>query len=144
MRRALGLFIAAAAAVVPVASAPADIDAAFEKFWAASNPQEAAAATEGVVASGVEFAEAYRRLERGRAYRADVARGVVRLRHRLPQGEFWYSVEVPGNYDPARSYPVRVQLHGGVLGRADGIIRGTGSIGALAGTEEQFYILPVS
>jgi hypothetical protein len=61
----------------------------------------------------------------------------------LSQGEFGYSVDVPEQYDARRSYPVRVQLHGGVLARTDGTVRGTGSIGALAGAE-QFYILPAS
>ena len=70
-------------------------------------------------------------------------RGVVRLSRRFGSADFGYAVEVPENYDPGRAYQVRVQLHGGVLGRTDGTIRGTGSIGALAGAE-QFYILPAS
>ena len=46
----LGVLGAAAGAV-----APAPIDAAFQKFWAAHNPQEAAKAAQDVVASGVTF-----------------------------------------------------------------------------------------
>jgi hypothetical protein len=143
MKRAMGLVAASVAVLISLAATPAEIDTAFKTFWDASNPQEATKAIDGVLQSGVAFDEAYARLKRGRTYGADVPRGVVRLSHRLALGDFWYAVEVPERYDPARSYQVRIQLHGGVLGRTDGTIRGTGSIGALAGAE-QFYILPAS
>src|SRR6267142_6958548 len=54
-----------------------------------------------------------------------------------------FAVNVPPNYDPARRYQVRFQLHGGVGGRTTNEPRGTGEIGALAGAE-QFYVLPYS
>jgi predicted esterase len=55
---------------------------------------------------------------------------------------FAYSVEVPEAYDPARRYQVRFQLHGGV-GRPEAGLRGSGSIGALAGAE-QIYVMPAA
>lgn len=130
-------------ALASLAAAPSALDTAFKKFWDAANPQEAAKAADALVNSGVNFDEAYARLKRGRTYAADAPHGVVRLHHHFALGDFWYSVDVPQNYDPARSYQVRVQLHGGVMGRQDGTIRGNGSIGALAGAE-QIYVLPAS
>ena len=55
---------------------------------------------------------------------------------------FAYSVEVPQTYDPARRYQVRFQLHGGV-GRPEAGLRGSGSIGTLAGAE-QIYVMPAA
>jgi hypothetical protein len=48
---------------------------------------------------------------------------------------------VPDTYDPARKYPVRIQLHGGVS-RPEAALRGNG-IGALAGAD-QIYVLPTA
>ena len=137
------LLLAILAALVSLAAAPSAVDTAFKKFWDASNPPEAARVADAIAKSGVTFEDAYARLKRGRTYSSDVARGVVQLRHHFLLGDFWYSVEVPQNYDPARSYQVRVQMHGGVMGRQDGTIRGNGSIGALAGAE-QIYVMPAS
>ena len=55
---------------------------------------------------------------------------------------FAYSVEVPQTYDPVRRYQVRFQLHGGV-GRPEAGLRGSGSIGTLAGAE-QIYVMPAA
>jgi predicted esterase len=55
---------------------------------------------------------------------------------------FAYSIDVPPAYDPARRYQVRFQLHGGV-GRPEATLRGSGSIGALAGAE-QIYVMPAA
>jgi hypothetical protein len=115
-------------------------DQAFAAFWAAKTPPDAAAAGRGVVASGIDFDAAYARLRAGRPYRADVPRGVQRLVRRAPGTAFPYTIDVPASYDAARSYQVRVHLHGGV-GRPDPAARGDGSIGALAGAE-QIYVLP--
>ncbi len=140
------LLLALAASLASLAATPAApvaIEDAFKKFWDASNPQGAAAAVADVVQSGVTFDEAYTLLKKGRTYSSQVPRGVVPNNHKLSLGEFWYSTEVPENYDPARKYQVRVQLHGGVMGRQTGTIRGTGSIGALAGVE-QIYVMPMA
>jgi hypothetical protein len=66
----------------------------------------------------------------------------VRLTNKTRDGvEHYFSVNVPENYDPAKKYQVRFQLHGGVDGRPDNQPRGNGAIGQLAGAE-QFYVLP--
>ena len=135
--------VAALAAVAFLAAPPAAGDAAFKAFWDAPGPIEAAAAADGILKANVAFDDAYARLKRGRAYSAQVPRRIVRGSHHLARGDFSYTIEVPETYTPSRKYQVRVQLHGGVTGRADSQIRGSGSIGSLAGAE-QFYVLPIS
>jgi hypothetical protein len=139
----VGLLAVSLLSATITAATPAEIDAAFKKFWAAADPRAAARVANEIIELGVSFDEAHARLKRGRTYAADVPRGVVRLRHRFSLGDFWYSVEVPKTYDPQRAYQVRIQLHGGVGGRTNGTIRGTGSIGALAGAD-QIYVLPAA
>jgi PDZ domain len=116
------------------------VDQAFAAFWAAATPAEATTAAQALAKSAIDFDAAYQRLRDGRAYRADVPRGVQTLVRRAGTTEFPYTVDVPASYDPAKRYQVRVQLHGGV-GRPDPATRGDGSIGALAGAE-QIYVLP--
>jgi hypothetical protein len=106
----------------------------------AASPEQAAGAVDQVVASGVSFDQAMAALKRGRAYSANVPRGVVAQTRLTGSGRFPYTIEVPQAYDPARSYQVRVHLHGGV-GRPEPGGRGTGGIGSLAGVE-QIYVLP--
>lgn len=131
----------AAFASYEVLAAPSGIDQAFEQFWSASSPDAAAQTIEAVVKSGVTFDAALARLKKGRAYRADAPRGVVKLSHRIGADEFPYLLDVPETYDAATKYQVRVQLHGGV-GRPDAAPRGNG-IGQLAGVE-QIYVLPTA
>ena len=146
MARRLGfalLVIAACAAGFAdrLAAEPSAADAAFEAFWSASSPDEAARLTDPIVRAGVNFDEAYRRLQRGRSY---IARdgGVARMENRTSDGvEHVFSVTVPETYDPARRYQVRIQLHGGVGGRATNAPVGNGTVGALAGAE-QIYVVP--
>ncbi len=115
-------------------------DVAFAAFWSASSPAEAARLTDPIVRAGVTFDEAYRRLQRGRSY---IARdpGVVLMVNRTDNVEHHYAVTVPDAYDPARRYQVRIQLHGGVGGRATNAAVGNGTVGALAGAE-QIYVVP--
>jgi poly(3-hydroxybutyrate) depolymerase len=122
---------------------PPAIDAAFARFFDARNPDDAAKAAQKIAASGVSFDDALARLRRGRPYSAQVKRGVVKLQRRNVAGDFAYTLDVPETYDPARTYQVRVQLHGGVMMRDAGQTRGNGSIGTLAGAE-QIYVLPTS
>ena len=122
-------------------AAPSAIDQAFEQFWSATSPDAAAKAAEAVVKSGVSFDDTLARLKKGRSYRADVPRGVVKLTHRIGADDFPYMLDVPETYEPAKKYQVRIQLHGGV-GRPDAAQRGNG-IGPLAGAE-QIYILPTA
>lgn len=119
------------------------VDAAFAKFWAARTVPEAEKAAAEIVKSGVEFDDAWSRFKRGRTYADTVPVGPVHLMRRTVVGDFGYTVEVPGTYDPTRRYQVRVQLHGGVMGRDTAEPRGAGTIGALAGAE-QIYVIPTA
>jgi hypothetical protein len=117
------------------------IDAAFQKFWAAGSPAAAAQAIIDVEKSGVSFEDAVTRLKSGRRYSTQQT-GIVRFTNKTSDGvEHYYSVNVPETYDPTKKYQVRFQLHGGVDGRTDNQPRGNGAIGQLAGAE-QIYVLP--
>jgi poly(3-hydroxybutyrate) depolymerase len=117
------------------------VDAAFAAFWAAPSPDAAAKLIDPIARAGVTFDEAWRRLQRGRPYAARET-GVQQLQNRTSDGvEHHYAVTVPDGYDPARTYQVRIQLHGGVGGRTTNAPVGTGAIGALAGAE-QIYVVP--
>jgi predicted esterase len=118
------------------------VDAAFQKFWTADSPASAARAASDIEKSKVTFDEAFKRLKAGRSYTAQKT-GVVQGKNRTSDNiEHFYSINVPANYDPAKKYQVRFQLHGGVGGRSDNQPRGNGEIGQLAGNPEQIYVLP--
>ncbi|MCC7418597.1 MAG: PDZ domain-containing protein [Acidobacteria bacterium] len=137
---ALALSLAAAALVLPPARFGGQADP-FAAFWRARSPDEAESAARGILEGGIGFDEAWTRLRRGRSYASSVPRGLVRLRRSAGGLAYVYHVEVPDTYDPSRRYQVRVQLHGGVMGRETGAPRGAGTIGALAGAE-QIYVMP--
>jgi hypothetical protein len=122
------------------ASAPA-ADAAFSSFFHARTAREAAAASDQILASGVGFDEAFRRLRQGRVYSRDVPRGVVQGSYRSEIGEYFYTLDVPQSYEPARKYQVRVQLHGGVGRIEANTPPRSGSNGRLPGVE-QIYVTP--
>jgi len=106
---ALGLILAANLA----AQTPTPTDIAFEKFFAAESPADAAVLAEPLAAM-VEFDTALARLKRGRAY-GEEKRGEYALRWRSKSGPFFNNiVDVPADYDPATPIQLRVQLHGGV------------------------------
>lgn len=132
-------FVCLALTGVLGAASPA-VDRAFAQFFAARDADAAAAAAAAVVHAGPSFDEALAALRQGRAYAADVPRGVVHQSHRMGGVEYPYTLDVPAAYDPARRYQVRIQLHGGV-GRPDAAPRD--GIGALAGAE-QIYVLPTA
>jgi len=123
------------------ARAPARTDAAFSAFFRARTAQEAAAASDQIVSSGVGFDEAVRRLRQGRVYPRDVPRGVVQGSYRSESGEYFYTLDVPESYDPARKYQVRVQLHGGVGRTETNTPPRSGSNSRLSGVE-QIYVMP--
>jgi hypothetical protein len=117
------------------------VSLAFDNFFAADSPAEAARRGGAIVKSGISFDEALRRLKIGRSYQPQKT-GVVHLSNRTEDGiEHNYALNIPEGYDPSRRYQVRFQLHGGIGGRSDNKPRGTGEIGALAGAE-QIYVLP--
>ena len=127
----------------PGAAQSSRVDAAFEHFWAAASPQEAAARADEVIASGVSFDEAVRRLRAGRSFSAQ-SPGLVRLTNKAADGvEHHFAVSIPDGYDASKRYPVRIQLHGGVMNRRTGVPpQNAGGIGALASDEPQLYLVP--
>jgi membrane-associated protease RseP (regulator of RpoE activity) len=140
----LGLTLALLGAVAVSAhqSPPtAGADVAFASFFQARTPREAAAASDQIVASGVGFEEAFRRLRRGRVYSRDVPRGVVQASYRSETGDYFYTLDVPESYIPDRKYQVRVQLHGGVGRIEDNTPPRSGSSGRLSGAE-QIFVMP--
>ena len=118
------------------------LDDAFRAFWRAADSAQAVAAAESIVKLTPAFDDAFQRLRKGRPYLPDVPKGVVRGSHDMAGRSFAYSLDVPPTYDPNVRYQVRFQLHGGI-GRPEPGLRGSGSIGALAGAE-QIYVLPAS
>lgn len=122
-------------------NAGARVETAFQKFWNARTTGEAEREAGEVLKSGVSFDEAYRRLKAGRTYDSQKT-GIVKLSHRSDGVEYFYAVTVPANYDPAKRYQVRFQLHGGVSGRENNQPRGTGE-SPLQGAE-QIYVVPYS
>jgi dienelactone hydrolase len=112
--RIAGGFLAVALAANLAAQSPSAVDTAFEKFFAAENPVDAALAADQLAAAGVDFDTAYARLKKGRFY-GDEKRGEYALRWKSKSGPFFNNiVDVPADYDPATRYQLRVQLHGGV------------------------------
>jgi hypothetical protein len=144
-RRLLSGFVVVLAAMAAFSGRPAAqsgaLDAAFDAFWSASSPAEAARLIEPIARVNAGFDEVYHRLQRGRAYAARDT-GTVRMDNRTFDGvEHFFAVTIPETYDPARRYQVRIQLHGGVGGRATNAPVGNGTVGALAGAE-QIYVVP--
>ena len=124
------------------APSTAAIDGAFQKFWDAKSPADAAKQVDAVLRTGVTYDEALRRLKQGRSYAAQKTGVVMTTNKTDDKVEHYSAVNVPAGYDPARRYQVRFQLHGGVMGRNTNQPRNSGDIGTLAGATEQFYVLP--
>jgi hypothetical protein len=116
-------------------------EAAFSSFFRARTVREAAAASDQIVATGIAFEQVFDRLRQGRVYLRDVPRGVVQGSYRSEAGEYFYTLDVPESYDPARKYQVRVQLHGGVGRMEANAPPRSGSNGQLRGAE-QIYVMP--
>jgi hypothetical protein len=86
----------------------------FDAYWKASDAGDAARAAERLIKSGVDFDTAWAALTRGRPYKKERT-GELSWRYSGPQGGvFENTIEIPADYDPARKWSVRVQLHGGV------------------------------
>src|SRR5262249_19115987 len=65
MRLILGTSVLLAS-LLSLRAAPADLDAAFARFWSAKDPSAAAKASNDIVKSGAAFEVVYDRLKRGR------------------------------------------------------------------------------
>ncbi|MGE0591770.1 MAG: dienelactone hydrolase family protein [Vicinamibacterales bacterium] len=88
-------------------------DALFARFWAADDPDEAAAVGRDIVRAGLGFDEVLTRLRRGRPYEP-APTGTRQMVTTVAGASVENTVDVPADYDASRSWPLRVQLHGGV------------------------------
>src|SRR5262245_57602058 len=100
-------------------SPTAKFDAAMRAFWDAGDTGDAEKAGKQVVASGAGFEDIRARLKTGRPYSKQKT-GRVDLPSRDQGIALDNIVEVPADYDPARAWPLRVSLHGGVGREAPG------------------------
>ena len=89
------------------------VDAAFQQFWNANNEGEREAAGKKIAASAAPFDEVMKRLTAGRSYGRQKT-GRIEMGTRVGSVALDNVVEVPANYDPARAWPLRISLHGGV------------------------------
>src|SRR5262245_15705249 len=97
----------------------AALDLAMKAFWDADDSNGAEKAAKAVVASGASFDEIRTRLKAGRSYAKAKTGRIEMLSH--DHGLALDNVlEVPAEYDPARAWPLRVSLHGGVGREAPG------------------------
>ena len=96
MRRPLAAALALLGGAALSATQPSapNADAAFSNFFHARTAQEAGAASDQIVASGVGFDEAFARLKQGRVYARDVPRGVVQGSYRTGTDEYFYTLDV--------------------------------------------------
>ena len=123
------------AAVAPAA----DAGRSFDNFWKADNPKAAAKAADQLVAAHVEFDTAWTTLKAGRPYAA-APTGAQRIAVAADGQLFQNAIDVPADYDPARRWPVRVQLHGGINRAEPQEHRGPNRV---AGNPEQIYVYPI-
>ncbi len=131
----------AAVAAVSAGSGQPAVDADFAAFWAATNPQQAAAAADRLARDGVDFDTAFARLRAGRRYAAaPTGRRDVPIAIGGGRGPFPNTIDVPASYDPSRPWPVRVQLHGGIGREESRPERGPNRIAG----EPQIYLFPAA
>src|SRR5436190_1031502 len=114
MKRVTCVLLAVAFAGYSVAAGAAGgIDAAFQAFWNAPNPAAAEKTIHAIAQSGVTFDAAVARLRAGRPY-AKEKTGLIRRPTAVGGVAVANLIEIPEQYDPAKKWPLRVQLHGGV------------------------------
>jgi len=112
MRRAFLVFVLGVLATYRV-HGEATIDAAFKAFWDAPTASAAEKASHAVLVSGVSFDEAWKRLKAGRTYSKEKT-GLIRHPASVGGVTIDNIIEIPAEYDAAKKWPLRVQLHGGV------------------------------
>jgi hypothetical protein len=102
---------------------PPSLDSALRAFWSADTADRRAAAIADVLATGASYDDLAARLKSGREYRA-ARTGRVNLptndRGAVVDRVLDNVLEVPADYAPSRSWPLRVALHGGVGREAPG------------------------
>jgi hypothetical protein len=140
LRRVTFLVVALATAAAAQAP-PSAVDTAVADFLQAQDAAAIEAAADRIAATRAGFEEVSARLRRGRAYSADVPRGVVQGSYRGEDSEYFYTLDVPSTYAPSRRYPLRVQLHGGVGRIAENTRPASGTTSRLGGGE-QIYLMP--
>ena len=110
----LGVVVAAgSAASGPATTANDTIDSAFAAFWSADDVRGAEKAAQRLVDSGADFDAVWTRLRAGRTY-TKAATGVHEMPTTVGGTRLDNIVDVPADYDPAKKWALRVQLHGGV------------------------------
>jgi len=113
MRMAVASLLLVAPVLVGAQRQASNVDAAFRAFWSAETVERRATAAAGVLASGASYDDLAKRLKGGREYRP-ARTGRVNL----PTGDRGLALDnvldVPADYVPSRSWPLRVALHGGV------------------------------
>jgi poly(3-hydroxybutyrate) depolymerase len=126
------------------------LDKAFEAYWNADDARAASKAADRILKAGVDFDAVWTRLKAGRPYKHEKTGELVWRYPAPPDAAFENRIQIPASYDPARAWPVRVQLHGGVNrpppgaqadARGSGRGRGGGGANRIAG-EDQIYVLP--
>jgi len=107
------LLVSAAGLLVRAAPAASPLDDAMRAFWDADSPGDAVKRVPKIVAASPVFDEVLSRLKAGRSYAAERS-GRVDLPSSVGGNRLDNVAEVPADYTPARRWPLRVMLHGGV------------------------------
>jgi dienelactone hydrolase len=103
----------AVAAYAHALRAAENVDAAFKVFWDAPNAGAAEKSVRGIIDSGADFDSIWAKLKAGRTY-ANEKTGVIRTSTSVGGVTVENLIEIPAEYDPAKKWELRVQLHGGV------------------------------
>ena len=115
-------------------------DALIDAFVAADDPRGATRAAERLLQQRVDVDMLWQRLKVGRRY-PPAAGGPQQYRFPGLDGTaFETDIDIPTGYDPARRWPVRVQLHGGVNRPAEAPRRRGPNM--LRGETPQIYVYP--
>ncbi len=107
------LALLAAGAYSHALRAAGNVDAAFKTFWDAPDTAAADKTVRGIIDSGADFDEIWTKLKAGRTYTKEKT-GVIRMSASVGGVSVENLIEIPTEYDPAKKWEVRVQLHGGV------------------------------
>ena len=102
-----------AAQSAPAPSSSAALETAMRAYWAAPDADGRATAAKQILASGASFDAVLARLKTGRPY-GKARTGTIDLPSRDQGIALENIAEIPAAYDPARRWPLRVSLHGGV------------------------------
>ena len=107
------VLLASSAVLASVRQPPSTLDSALRTFWSAETTERRITATAAVLTSGASYDDLAKRLKAGREYRPARSGRVT-----LPASDRGVSLdnmlEVPADYSPSRTWPLRVALHGGV------------------------------